>query len=188
MSLGRSIRRRRMELGLRGIDLARTSGLSSSFLSQIEKDRTSPSVSTLKRIAEALNTSVASFFESAFSDEEQGEELQHQSPVVRESERKVLSLGEGVNFFLLNQNLNEGVKLILNILSPGATTSKELYSHQGEEAGLVLEGELEIQLGNRKYHLQSGDSISFKSTIPHRKTNTGQSKSISVWGNTMVPF
>ena len=188
MSLGRSIRRRRMELGLRGIDLAKNTGLSTSFLSQIEKERTSPSVSTLKKIAEALDTSVASFFESAFPDQEQGEESEHQSPVVRESERKVLSLGEGVNFFLLNNNLNHGVKLMLNVLNPGATTSEQLYSHQGEEAGLVLEGELEIQLEKRKYHLQSGDSISFKSTIPHRKTNTGKSKSISVWGNTMVPF
>ena len=188
MGLGKKMRDRRTELGLKAIELAKSSNLSSGFISQAERDIVSPSVSSLKRIAAVLNVPVAYFFEEISYGKKKKEVSVDRSPVVHENERKILSLGKGIKFYLLNPHMNGEIKTILNILEPGATTARELYVHQGEECGLVLEGELEVQLEDKEYLLKKGDSITFKSITPHRKTNTGKTKSISVWANTAVPF
>lgn len=184
MGLGEKIRSRRMELGLKGVELAEKSRLSPGFISQIERDIVSPSVSTLKKIANVLNVPVGYFFEEVNSDEGKKKAFVTKSPVVHEHQRKILSPNKGVTFYLLNPNMSGDIEFILDIFEPGATTGEELYSHPGEECGLILEGELEVQLEDEKYLLKKGDSITFKSTIPHRKTNTGKSRSISIWANT----
>jgi len=184
MSIGKKIKKKRIELGLKGIDLAEKSGLSPGFISQVERDLVNPSVSTLKRIGNALNVPIGIFFEEASSKEETNEFPVNKSPVVHENRRKTLSPNNGVIFYLLNPDMSGDIEFILDILEPGATTGEELYSHPGEECGLILEGELEVQLEDKKYLLKKGDSITFKSTILHRKTNTGKFKSISIWANT----
>lgn len=183
MSLGEKIRSRRMELGLKGMDLAEKSGLSPSFISQIEGGLVNPSVSTLKKIGDALNIPIGVLFEEPDSKEEEKEFSVSKSPVVHENQRKILSPNKGVTFYLLNPDMSGDIEFILDIFEPGTTTGEELYSHLGEECGLILEGELEVQLKNKKYLLKKGDSITFKSTIPHKKRNTGKSKSISIWAN-----
>jgi transcriptional regulator with XRE-family HTH domain len=183
MSLGQRINKKRRESGLRGIDLAEKSGLSPGFISQIERNLVNPSVSTLKKIGNALNVPIGIFFEEESSKEETNEFPVNKSPVVYENQRKTLSPNNGVIFYLLNPDMSGDIEFILDIFEPGATTGEELYSHPGEECGLILEGELEVQLEDKKYLLKKGDSITFKSTILHRKTNTGKLKSISIWAN-----
>lgn len=184
MSIGQRIKKKRIELGLRGIELAKKSGLSPGFISQIERSLVNPSVSTLKKIGNAMNVPIGTFFEETSSKVETNEFSMNKSPVVHENQRKMLSPNKGVIFYLLNPDMSGDIEYILDILESGATTGKELYSHPGEECGLILEGELEVQLEEKKYVLKKGDSITFKSTILHRKTNTGKSKSISIWANT----
>jgi len=184
MNLGERIRKQRMKSGLKSMELAEKSGLSHGFISQIERNLVNPSVSTLKKIADALNVPVGSFFEEVASEEKKKEFSQNKSPVVHEKQRKILSPNQGVTFYLLNPDMGGDIEFILDIFEPGATTGEELYSHPGEECGLILEGELEIQLEDKKYLLKKGDSITFKSTILHKKTNTGKTRSISVWANT----
>ena len=184
MSIGKRIKKKRIELGLKGIDLAEKSGLSSGFISQIERNLVNPSVSTLKKIGNALNVPVGTFFEETSSKEETNEFLVNKSPIVHENQRKILSPNNGVIFYLLNPDMSGDIEFILDIFESEATTGEELYSHPGEECGLILEGELEVQLEDKKYLLKKGDSITFKSTILHRKTNTGKFKSISIWANT----
>ena len=184
MCIGQRIKKKRIELGLRGIDLAEKSDLSPGFISQIERNLVNPSVSTLKKIGNALNVSVGTFFEETNSKEKTNEFSLNRSPVVHENQRKMLSPNNGVSFYLLNPDMSGDIEFILDIFEPGATTGEELYSHLGEECGLILEGELEVILEDKKYLLKKGDSITFKSTILHRKTNTGKFKSISIWANT----
>jgi len=184
MSIGQRIRKKRIELGLRGIELAKKSGLSPGFISQIERDLVNPSVSTLKGIGNALNVPIGVFFEEPSSKEKTNEFPVNKSPVVHENQRKTLSPNNGVIFYLLNPDMSGDIEFILDTFEPGATTGEKLYSHPGEECGLILEGELEVQLEDKKYLLKKGDSITFKSTILHRKTNTGKSKSVSIWANT----
>jgi len=184
MSIGQRIKKKRIELGLRGIDLAKKSGLSPGFISQIERNLVNPSVGTLKKIGNAMNVPIGTFFEETSPKEETNEFSMNKSPVVHENQRKTLSPNKGVIFYLLNPDMSGDIEFILDIFEPGATTGKELYSHLGEECGLILDGELEVQLEEKKYLLKKGDSITFKSTILHKKTNTGKFKSISIWANT----
>ena len=183
MSIGKRIKKIRIELGLKGIDLAEKSGLSPGFISQIERSLVNPSIDTLKKIGDALNIPIGILFEKPSSKEKTDEFSVNKSPVVHENQRKILSPNNGVIFYLLNPDMSGDIEFIYDILEPGATTGEELYSHPGEECGLILEGELEVQLEDKKYLLKKGDSITFKSTILHRKTNTGKSKSISIWAN-----
>ncbi len=184
MDLGERIKRQRMKSGLRSMELAEKSGLSAGFISQMERNLVNPSISTLKKIADALDVPIGSFFEEVTSEKEKKEFSQAKSPVVHEKQRKILSPNQGVTFYLLNPDMSGDIEFILDIFEPGASTGEELYSHPGEECGLILEGELEIQLEDKKYLLKKGDSITFKSTILHKKTNTGKTKSTSIWANT----
>jgi transcriptional regulator with XRE-family HTH domain len=183
MSIGQRIKKKRTELGIKGIELAKKSGLSPGFISQIERNLVNPSISTLKKIGDALDVPIGILFEELGSKEETNEFSVNKSPVVHENQRKMLSPNNGVIFYLLNPDMSGDIEFILDIFEPGATTGEELYSHPGEECGLILEGELEVQLEDKKYLLKKGDSITFKSTILHKKTNTGKSKSISIWAN-----
>lgn len=188
MSLGGQIRRLRLERGLTLAEVARETELTASLLSQVERDLTQPSIATLRKIADALGTAVGHFFEEEEQSPPASASLPsvqlRRSPVVHEGKRKILSPNEGVTFYLLNPDMSGPIEFIYNVFEPGASTGDELYSHPGSECGLVLEGELEVQAGEDVYVLREGDSITFSSTIPHRKRNTGEVPSISVWANT----
>lgn len=184
MSLGSQLRSERLRQGLRLVDLAQATGLTASFLSQVERDIATPSVETLKCIANALAVPVGHFFE----DSEQTELVKRQntktSPVVHEGRRKTLSPNKGVTFYLLNPDMSGPIEFIYDVFEPGACTGEQPYTHEGVECGLILEGELEVQVGDDIYLLHEGDSITFSSEAPHRKRNTGKTRSISVWANT----
>lgn len=186
MSLGSQLRELRLKMNVTLAEVAERTGLTASFLSQVERDITMPSIATLKRIADALGTAVGYFFE----DEAQPKRPPRSAaqtrrwPVVHEGERKILSPNSGVTFYLLNPDMSGPIEFIYDIFEPGASTGEELYTHPGVECGLILEGELEVQVGDETYLLRKGDSITFSSETPHRKSNVGKVKSISIWANT----
>jgi quercetin dioxygenase-like cupin family protein len=106
------------------------------------------------------------------------------SPVVRKEKRKFLSPGPGVRYYLLTPNLSGPLELIYNEYDPGASTGPTLYTHPGVESGLILSGELEIQINSDVYTLKEGDSITFNSSIPHAKRNISDAMCTCVWANT----
>jgi transcriptional regulator with XRE-family HTH domain/quercetin dioxygenase-like cupin family protein len=106
------------------------------------------------------------------------------SPVVRKEKRKFLSPGPGVRYYLLTPNLSGPLELIYNEYDPGASTGSTLYTHPGVESGLILSGELEIQINSDVYTLKEGDSITFNSSIPHAKRNVSDVMCTCVWVNT----
>ncbi len=168
-------------------ELAERTGLTASLLSQVERDVTTPSIATLRKIADALGTAVGYFFEDEGKPESiglRGKAYGKRSPVVHEGERKILSPTSGVTFYLLNPDMSGPIEFIYDVFEPGASTGEEPYTHPGVECGLILEGELEVQVGEDTYVLRKGDSITFSSETPHRKTNIGQSRSTSIWANT----
>jgi transcriptional regulator with XRE-family HTH domain len=165
-------------------DLAEEADLTASFLSQVERDITSPSVATLKRIADILGVPVGYFFEDLEEPELEPKQVGRRSPVVKEHERKILSPNRGVTFYLLNPDMSGPIEFIYDVFEPGACTGEDPYTHPGVECGLILEGELEVQVGEEIYILKKGDSITFSSEEPHRKRNPGKEQSISVWANT----
>jgi len=67
--------------------------------------------------------------------------------------------------------------------APGGKSGDEDYVHEGEEAGLVLEGGLELFVDGRRYVLGAGDSFRFESRRPHRFANAGQQLTKAIWVN-----
>ena len=96
--------------------------------------------------------------------------------------RKVVTTGR-VHFNLLSRNYDLGCEFIYNEWPPGSSTGEEKYIHEGIECGLLLEGELEVELGERTYQMKPGDSITYRSDIPHRLNNRGKKTAKGVWVN-----
>ena len=168
-------------LTLRG--LAEKAECSESMLSKVENGRALPSLTTLHRICRVLDLTVGQLF--AKSNEPPG-------VLTRAGERAVLDvhpLRPNSNITVEQlilfdpQNLLEGSILLI---APGA--APELLSHQGEEVGYVIEGTLEITVGETTYVASEGDSVHFRSDLPHGYHNSGPEPARVIVINTPPTF
>lgn len=174
-------------------DLASACNISPSFLSQIERNQASPSISTLHEIAETLGAPLAHFFASAETQEENEknalERKMDEVKVVRASQRKILIYpGSGIKNELLSPDLNRAIQMMWVVIPPGAETGPEPLVHEGEECGLVLQGTVKIWAGDGEYILGPGDAIYQKSSIPHHSKNIGNDDVIIVVAITPPSF
>lgn len=103
------------------------------------------------------------------------------SPVVHAADRPTIELKGGVTWARLTQLAEHGAEFLEISYAPGATSGANMSHHEGREFGLVLEGELLIELGFETYTLGPGDSIVFESTTPHRLTNPGPRPMRALW-------
>lgn len=164
MSLGGKIRARRQELGISLRELAARTGLSPSFISLVERDLADPSITSLRKIADALETPLFHFF----TDEETG------NPVVRRDKRRKLILpGSHIVYEILNPSSARQLAFFLARLEPGAASSDEPVSHPMEECTFVLQGRLKLEVGSEVYILEEGDSICWDGNLPHRLISIG---------------
>ncbi len=162
--------------------LASLAGVSPSLISEVERGKVEPSISVLKRLASALDTTLVYFF----SESNTGP-----SRVIRRQERRRLESvqgGHGVSFELLAPDHAEAMEPIYGRYEIGATMGEEPVTHAGEEWGLVLKGRLKVWLGDEIYFLDPGDSIWFESTIPHRLANVAEETTEYVWVNSPKSF
>lgn len=164
--LARQIRhlRRAKRLTLRA--LADRAGVTESFLSQVERGITSPSISSLRRIAAGLDESIGSLFAD---DAEPG-------LVTRRTDRRVIDYpGLRSRDEFLTRARNGRLQVIESVIEPGGGTGDEPYAHESdEECVIVLEGSLDIWIDDVPYHLEVGDSMTHSSRLPHRNKNTGR--------------
>lgn len=177
--VGERIRGLRRARGLSLKDVALAAGLSAGFLSQIERGLSSASVRALARIADSLGVMISDIFPS-----EEGFDGVSQI-VARTKDRKRIDLAQtGVTKELLTPFPNTPrLDIYMMTLEPGGRSGDEPYSHDGEEAGLVLEGGLELVVDGRKYVLGEGDSFRFKSSRPHQFSNAGDRVVRALWVN-----
>lgn len=196
-SLGAQIRQHRKQKELTLADLADQCNISTSFLSQIERGQANPSVTTLYTIAQAFQLPVAAFFTD--SNPGDGREIAQSqtdlsfatssAQVVREDQRKMLIYpGSGIRNELLSPDLQRTIQLIQVVMPPGTDTGDTPFIHDGEECGIVLQGQLETWVGDERYILGPGDSIYHKSTIPHRSRNIGDTDVVIVVAKTPPSF
>ncbi len=153
--------------------LADQVGCTGAHLSQIENAHTSPSIATLKKIAEALGVNIVDFF----NEERPGEPV-----VTREGDRRDVSLA---NWNARIQQLvgsTEGklMQPFYTVVQPGGG-SHDPYSHVGEEFGIVLRGVLTITVGEQTYCVQPKESFYYSSRTPHRWVNEGDEEVEVVW-------
>ncbi|HTO90782.1 MAG TPA: cupin domain-containing protein [Candidatus Sulfotelmatobacter sp.] len=164
MQLGRKIRDLRLRRGLTVQQLAEASDLSKGFISQVENDRTSPSLATLRDLAMALETSVAYLV----VEEDQ---VPH---VVRKAERPRVQVGGNTSRVeVLSAQPKRNLELLMAELPPGMNAGDKRHYHHGEECVVVLEGRVRLTCGNQVMVLDPGDSCHYDGRVPHAVENCG---------------
>ena len=166
--IGARIRELRKAHGRTLSDVAASVGISVSYLSQIERDVSRLPIAVLKRIADALGVHMTRLTGA--------EEPVH---VHADNRRQLTFTGLGITEERLSPNLSGPLELLISTIHPGADS--EFYSHDGAEAGLVMNGTLDLWVGERHFELHAGDSFSFPSTDPHRCANRGDAPVKVLW-------
>jgi transcriptional regulator with XRE-family HTH domain len=173
--IGRKLKAVRTERDLTLQDLAKLTGVTRSMLSQIENNKSLPSLTTLQRVSRALNMPMGAFFES---EERAG------SPILKKKDRKRLQTRNGVTFYSLTPKLeNHRIEVLHNVYERNGSTGP-LFSHQGEECGIVLKGRFEVLWDGQEHILEEGDTIYLDSSKPHRVRNIGPGDGVAIWINT----
>ncbi len=167
--IGDTIRRMRKARKLTLQKVGAATGLSPGFLSQVEQNQATPSLSSLRKIARALETSVFCLLAS----ESEG------SFIVRRGQRKSCRWpNRNVAFELLSPDHHSAsIEVVMARLLPGEATSHEPLAHGSAEAQefcYVLSGEVDLSIGDETYRLAQGDSILFRPGLPHRYSNPGE--------------
>lgn len=189
--IGAHLRSRRQQLGLSLRELAERLGVSPSLISQIERGRSNPSVSTLYALVAELDVSLDDllFTDGRFVPRS-GAGLGTASvrakappPIQRAHDRQHIRLASGVIWERLTTRAEPGVEFLYVIYEVGgASSSDESYQrHPGHEWGYVVSGVLQVTIGFEAHVLESGDSISFDSTTPHRLANIGDTPVHAIW-------
>ena len=154
-------------------EVAERAGLSESFLSQVERGRSSASIASLRRIAEALGVSIADLFEP---------EGLPGPRVLRRDERPALSFGILGRKLLLTPRPLHHLEVFMGELEVGGSTGAQPYAHgDSEELFVVLSGTVQLELGGELFELESGDSIDYRSSTPHRISNLGDELAEVMW-------
>ena len=170
--------RERLDIGLR--ELARRVGVSPSLVSQIELDRVNPSVSTLYAIVTELGMTMSDVF-----GERPEERVVRQGDRLAESPetRPVINLASGVRWERLTHERDPDVEFLYVVYPVGAASCPEdaLMTHGGREYGYVTSGTLGVQVGFEIYELDSGGSIAFDSSSPHRLWAVGGEPVYAIW-------
>jgi transcriptional regulator with XRE-family HTH domain len=164
-TLGARIRERRQQLNLTLRDLAEQVGVTSSFLSYVERQVVTPSLTSLARIAHELRVPLAYFFVDDGAA----------SQVVRAGKRPSLRFADAnVSYELLTRYPGQRLACIVVHLEPGTSSFDEPQQHAQEECVLMMSGALLVELGEERFILNEGDSIHYDGLLPHRFTAAGE--------------
>jgi transcriptional regulator with XRE-family HTH domain len=183
-TIGPHIRAARQAAKMTLVQVARESGLSVGYLSEIERSRLTPSLSALKKIADVLKIPASKvmfeFGGKAFSNSDVG--------LVRRAARKRISFPDSsVEYELLTPDLKRRASLFWMTVPP-RTESGPSFSHFGEDGVIVLRGVLKVEIGAVWYTLHQGDSIYFNSEIAHRWSNDGPETVEAIWMSSPPSF
>lgn len=174
--VGRQIRDLRKARGMRIAGLAEIIGRSVGHVSQIERGLSPVTIPDLKKIADALGVTINWFFQGQALAPEGERDV-----IVRWANRRELDYaGTGVREELLSPHLHGAFELLLTTMQPGGESGPP-YSRNGEEGGLVLDGIMDLQIGDRVHRLEAGDSFTFSSAEQHRCTNPGETTTRVLW-------
>ena len=172
INVGSRLRELRMERDMSMRALARESGLSVNALSMIERSRTSPSVSTLYKLSDALGVPITAFFRL----EPPRLEIVHR----KADERTRIPFTRGVWEGLGGESFIGGVEPLLLTLESGANSGRFPMIHSGHEFVMCLTGKLEYEVVDQRFTLEPGDSLIFAAQLEHRWRNINKSTTKAV--------
>jgi transcriptional regulator with XRE-family HTH domain len=181
--LGPKLRRHRRHREMTLSRLAELAGCSESMVSKIETMRVKPSLTLLRRLAAALDINVAVLFEETDANQivrRRGERPRLDADMLRSGDGVILER-------LVPYETGVALQANLHILLPGGA-SDGLISHVGEEMGYLLEGSVDLTVGEEVFRLEAGDSFHFRSERPHGYCNAGDSVARILWVNTPPTF
>lgn len=171
LGIGRRLRMLRKARRISLQTVADRAGLSVSLISQIERGLTSPSVRSMRLLAGAVGVPT----ERLFYQPESLEKDNDCRYVVRTRARRVVSLESyGMLLELVSPPSTEHLQTFIANISPGGGNSANMDTHTGEEAGIVLSGQLELWIDDNHLILSEGDSFCFAGKLPHRYINPGR--------------
>lgn len=172
MIIGNKIKQLRIKNGLTQEELANRSELSKGFISQVERDLTSPSISTLVDILECLGTNLKNFF----NDIEQEKIVFHKDDVfIKENKDN----NTKVSWIVPNSQKNSMEPILISLEKSACTEIDD--PHEGEEFGYILGGSVIIHLGSKKFKAKKGESFYYKSISQHYIENIGSSIAEILW-------
>lgn len=179
MNIGDKIKNLRIQNSLTQEELANRCELTKGFISQLERDLTSPSIATLVDILEGLGTNLKEFFNEAVEEkivfteedafEKENEELQNT-----------------IRWIIPNAQKNAMEPILVDI-QPGGRT-KELSPHEGEEFGYVLHGSILLHVGRESFRVRKGESFYQKPNRSHYLSNPHKTKATVLWVSTPPIF
>ncbi len=165
MDVGQRLREIRKKTGVSQRELAKRAGVTNSTISMIEKNSVSPSVSSLKKVLSGLPMSLMEFFDSEDS-------AKVQTPVVYPENELLDSSVDDIDWKLVGKSFpNRQMSFLVERLPPGADTGAEMYVHEGEEAGYVVDGKFELTVDGEVYVVGKGEGYYFDSRRDHRFRN-----------------
>lgn len=174
IDIGKRLKELRNSKRLSQRQLAARTGVTNGLISMIEQNKISPSIASLKKILDGFSIGLADFFSDSSEPEPKTFFRWNELPSIRppavhgpdapQSKLTLLRLGQPGSHNLM---------MLHETYEPGADTGPTLYSHESEECGLVLSGQIEITVGEEVSVLGPGDGYIFNSQRPHRFRNTG---------------
>jgi transcriptional regulator with XRE-family HTH domain len=178
--IGERIRKKRKSLNIQINTLANAIGVTPSMISQIERAKAFPSIITLKKIGDALQTTVGELI---------GEkETYSTNPIVKFDARKLVqSNDQGTRLYLLsNHALQKSMEPYLLAFTPKSSSENLINPRPGESFYFSLEGSFCIEINSRKYEIEKGDSFNFNSGVKQTIINIGTSNALLLWISTSL--
>lgn len=172
LQIGEKLRRLRLANNLTMEELANRAYLTKGYISQLERDLTSPSITTLKDLLDILGEELANFFKEP--SPERGVYPKSGRVITSDSTDtlRVELLVPGAQSRLMDP--------VVVTLSPGEKTSEEV-SHEGEEFGFVLSGNIALHLDTTKHKVNKGDCFYYKASKVHCVENVGKGVARILW-------
>lgn len=179
MNIGQKIKELRVQKSLTQEELADRAELSKGFISQLERNLTSPSIATLVDILQCLGTNLEKFFSETTTEQVVFKKTDFFEKY--DSELKNL-----VKWIIPNAQKNM-MEPILLTLDPGGSTYPD-NPHEGEEFGYVISGSIILHIGNRTFKAKKGESFYFTSNKQHHITASGKNGATLLWVSTPPSF
>lgn len=171
LAIGAKLRAARLTQGLTIAQVAEATSLNKGFISRMERDETSPSVTTLVAICEVLSIAVGSLFEPT------------QIEIVPFSDAPRINMG-GTNLeeYLLSARREGRAQLLRTIAHPGANGGAELYTINCDVEILhVISGSVRVRLTREEYTLAEGDTMTLPGREPHTWSNPSDQRAELIW-------
>lgn len=175
--VGARLKALRLAQGLSVNELATRAGVSAGMVSQVERNKSNPSVRILERLRQALSVPLSSLLE----DDGTTSHPEIETFVRRRTDRPNFEVGKhGMEKELLSPHGDHDLQVMVITLPPGVG-SDEVLIGVGEKAGVVQEGTIKLFVGETIVELHAGDSFQFKSTVPHSVRNESNKVARLLW-------